>query len=223
MEINSLTRLKIELESFKLLVTSNLIGAALTRAFSITYGVTNLLPLISGEPIEPSQLPYILIIISGFATAISWITRSAELMEEHDEITKDLDIIIKNYKTRPTSDNGIESSYDDKVIGIIVRSLAFYRKNTDKINNLKWGGRLTGIFLLATGIPQFISFIDGSYPVNSYYVLAQGFALISSLVVSLAAWYVPVIIKRFMETWDERLSMADDANEKLRRILEDAG
>ncbi|MCK5670221.1 hypothetical protein KAI10_02465, partial [Candidatus Bathyarchaeota archaeon] len=89
MEINSLTRLKIELESFKLLVTSNLIGAALTLAFSITYGVTNLLPLISGEPIEPSQLPYILIIISGFATAISWITRSAELMEEHDEITKD--------------------------------------------------------------------------------------------------------------------------------------
>jgi hypothetical protein len=44
--------------------------------------------------------------------------------------------------------------------------------------------------------------------------------LISSLVVSLAAWYVPVIIKRFMETWDERLSMADDANERLRRILE---
>ncbi|MBT3284986.1 hypothetical protein HN807_06970 [Candidatus Bathyarchaeota archaeon] len=219
MEINSLTRLKIELDSFKLLVTANLVGAALTLAFSISYGVTNLIPFISGEPIEPRQLPFILILISGFATAISWITRSAELMEEHDEITKGLEEIIKRYKNKPSED-GLDSSYDDEVIGIIVRCLAFYRKNTDKINELKWGGRLTGVFLLATGIPQFISFIDGSYPVNSYYVLAQGFALVSSLVVSLAAWYVPVIIKRFTETWDARLSLADDANEKLKRILE---
>ncbi|MBC8462792.1 hypothetical protein H8D76_00375 [Candidatus Bathyarchaeota archaeon] len=222
MEINSLTRLKIELESFKLLVTANLVGAALTLAFSISYGITNLIPLISGEPIEPSQLPYILIIISGFATAISWITRSAELMEKHDEITKGLEDIIKRYKNRPSSEDGLNSSYDDEVIGIIVKSLAFYRENTDKINNLKWGGRLTGVFLLATGIPQFISFIDGSYPVNGFYLLAQGFAVVSSLVVSLAAWYVPVIIKRFTETWDARLSLADDANEKLRRILEGA-
>ncbi len=44
--------------------------------------------------------------------------------------------------------------------------------------------------------------------------------MVSSLGVGVAAWYVPVIIKRFTETWDARLRMADDTNEKLKRILE---
>ena len=44
--------------------------------------------------------------------------------------------------------------------------------------------------------------------------------MVSSLGVGVAAWYVPVIIKRFTETWDARLSLADDANEKLKGILE---
>ena len=219
MEKNTLNRLKIELESFKILVSANMIGAALTLAFSMAFGIEKVIPFITGGPLTPGQLPYFLIIISGFATAISWITRSAELMEEHDIIVKDLKKVIENYDTW-SSDDSLVSRYDDEIIGIIVRSLSFYRENTDKINNLKWGGRLTGAFLLATGIPQLLSFINGTYPVISFYLLAQGFAMVSSLGIGVAAWYVPVIIKRFTETWDARLSLADDANEKLKGILE---
>ena len=159
--------------------------------------------------ITQEQLPYLLVVISGFATAISWITRSAELMGEHDDIVQDLDVIIES------------GNHDSEgVIGIIVRSLAFYREKNEKINQLKWGGRITGTYLLITGFPQLIAFLTNGYSVISWYVLAQGFAVISSLVISLAAWYVPVIIKRFMDTWDARLSGLDDVNKKLDTILE---
>lgn len=220
MEKTTLTRLKLELESFKILVTSNMIGAALTLAFSMAFGITKVIPFITGGPLEPDQLPYLMIIISGFATAISWITRSAELMGEHDEIIKDLDVIINEYVESESDTPEIGSEQDEQLIGIIIRFLAFYRENAVKINQLKWGGRLTGTFLLITGIPQLVSFLTGSYQVEGWAILAQVFAVVSSLAISLAAWYVPVIIKRFTETWDARLNMADDANEKLKSILE---
>ena len=212
MEKTTLTRLKIELESFKLLATANMIGAALTLAFTIAYGFTEILPFITGAPLQVDQIPYLMIVISGFATAIAWITRSAELMGEHDEITQDLDTIIKS--------NLDEDSLGEEVIGVIIRSLAFYRENSEKINRLKWGGRITGVYLIITGLPQLLSFLSGSYPVEGWAVLAQGFALISSIVISVAAWYVPVVIEKFMKTWNARLNLADDANERLGRILE---
>ena len=217
MEINALERLKTELASFKLVTTASMIGAALTFAYSITLGFIKVIPFITGGPIEADHLPYLLVVISGFATAISWITRSAELMGEHDEIVKELDKVIGESKS--TIDDTTDP--DEKVIGIIVRSLAFYRENSSKISRLKWGGRLTGAFMLVTGIPQLISFLNGTYPVDSVYVLAQGFAVAFSIGISIAAWYVPVIIKRFMDRWDARLRLAEDANVRLGRILED--
>jgi hypothetical protein len=216
MEINTLERLKRELESFKLLTTANMVGAALTLAYSIAFGFTKIIPFITGGPLEADYLPYLLVVIAGFATAISWITRSAELMGNHDEIVKELDKIISESKSE-TSDR---PDLDENVLGILVRSLAFYRENSSKINRLKWGGRLTGAFMLVTGIPQLISFLNGTYPVDSVYVLAQGFVVAFSIGISIAAWYVPVIITRFMDTWDIRVKLAEDANDRLSRILE---
>lgn len=213
MERTTLTRLKIELESFKVLATANMIGAALTLAFSIAYGITELIPFITGGPLEPSQIPYLMVVISGFATAIAWITRSAELMGEHDEITQDLSEIL-------ASDLG-EEALGEAVTNIIIRSLGFYRENNEKIDRLKWGGRLTGVFLSINGILQLNSFLYGGYPVEGWAILAQGFAIIASLGVSIAAWYVPLIIERFKRTWDTRLNLADDASEKLKGLLED--
>lgn len=213
MEKNTLTRLKLELESFKLLATANMIGAALTLAFSIAYGFTEIIPFIIGGPLQRSQIPYLMLVISGFATAIAWITRSAELMGEHDEITQDLSEII-------ASDlDGDELG--EEVTNLIVRSLGFYRENSEKIDRLKWGGRLTGLFLIVTGVPQLISFLSGDYYVEGWAILAQGFASMASIAVSLVAWYVPVVIERFKKTWDYRLNLAEDASLKLKGILED--
>lgn len=208
MEKNTLSRLKIELESFKALVIANLVGAALTMAFAIVFSIDEVMPLFSGAPLAVSGLPYLALIIAGMAFAVTWITRSAELMGEHDEITKDLDEVLD------------EGGDDEAVTGIIVRSLAFYRENQSKINELKWGGRITGTFLMATAVPQIIGLLRGTGPIDGLMVLGQWFAIISSVGIGAAAWYVPVIIRRFTETWDARLSMADDANEELRRILE---
>ena len=216
MEINTLKRLKIELESFKLLTTANMVGAALTLAYSITFGFTKIIPLITGGPLDADYLPYLLVVIAGFALAISWITRSAELMGNHDEIVKELGKIISESKSAISD----RPDLDENVLGILVRSLAFYRENSSKINRLKWGGRLTGAFMLVTGIPQLISFLNGTYPVDNVYVLAQGFVVAFSIGISIAAWYVPVVITRFMDTWDIRVKLAEDANDQLSRILE---
>ncbi len=209
MEKNTLNRLKIELESFKGLVIANLIGAALIIAFTLAFSVDKIIPFITEGPLTLSELPYLVLIILGHVFAIKWITRSAELMGEHDKITKDFDKILK--------DNGD----DEAVTGIIVRSLAFYRENQGKIEQMKWGGRVTGTFLMITAIPQLIGLLGGTSQISGLMILGQWFAIILSVGIGVAAWYVPVIIKRFTEMWDARLSMADDANEKLRRILED--
>jgi len=208
MEKNTLSRLKIELESFKALVIANLVGAALTMAFAIVFSIDEVMPLITGAPLTMRGLPYLALIIAGMAFAVTWITRSAELMGEHDEITKDFDQVMD------------EGGDDEAVTGIIVRSMAFYRENQSKIDELKWGGRVTGTFLILTAVPQIMGLLSGTGPIGGLMVLGQWFAIISSVGIGAAAWYVPVIIKRFTETWDARLSMADDANEKLRRILE---
>lgn len=217
LEINTLIQLKRELESFKLLTTANMVGAAVTIAYSITLVLTNILPLITGSQFEAIHLPYLLIVISGFATAISWITRSAGLNEDHDEIIIELTNIINEIK----SDASSKCDRDEQALGIIVKSLAFYRENNEKINRLKWRGRLTGAFTLVTGIPPLVNFLSGAYPVDNMYLLAQGVIVVFSIGVSIAAWYVPVIIKRFMDTWDYRLKLVEGLNTKLSRILED--
>lgn len=213
MEISALTRLRMELESFKLLTTANMIGAALTMAFTTAIGADKLIPLITGEPLRATQLHFLVIVISGFATAISWITRSAELMDEHDDISTRLGEI----------DDLPEDERDEEIIGVIVRSLAFYRENSEKIARLKWGGRLTGSFLIISGLMQLVNLLGNTTPFKGWYLAAQLFALVSSLAISAAAWYVPVVIERFMRTWDARLNLADDAAERLGRILEGDG
>lgn len=220
MEKNTLTKLKIELESFKALVIANLIGAALTLAFAISFGITKITPFITGRPLEPYQIPYVMVIVSGFVVAITWITRSAELMGEHDEITKDFDELVEEYESIVDEAERVEAKDNEAVISLIVRSLVFYRENSVKISQLKWGGRLTGTFLIATGVPQLCAFITGTYPFGGLLIIAQGFAMVCSLGIGVAAWYVPVIIRRFTETWDARLSLADEAGEKLGKILE---
>lgn len=212
MEKSALTRLKIELESFKVLTVANFIGAAFTLAFSMAYGVSDLIPIITGVPLTAGQIPYMVVIISGFATAIAWITRSAELMGEHDEITKDLDEIMES------DVNG--DILGELVTGIIVRSLAFYRENGPKIDRLKWGARITGAYLLLSGVPQIINLVTDPQ-VQGWMILAQWFALVASLGISLTAWYVPVILDRFIRTWDERLNLAEDASNRLSSILEE--
>ena len=69
MEKNTLNRLKIELESFKALVIANLIGAALTLAFAMAFGVDKVIPFITGEPLTPGQIPYVIMIAAGFVVA----------------------------------------------------------------------------------------------------------------------------------------------------------
>ena len=211
MEQNTLNRLKIELESFKGLVIANLLGAAFTIAFSMAYGVSDIIPFITGGPLYREQLPYVGIIVVGFSFAINWITRSAELMDEHDDITTEFQEIMENRRDD-----------DEAITSIIIKNLAFYREKSNKIEQLKWGSRITGTFLLFQAGRVFLSLLSGEIPSGNWMVMGLWFAFLSNLIIGVMAWYVPVIIRRFIETWDARLNLADEAGEKLGKILEDA-
>jgi hypothetical protein len=215
MEINILTRLRSELESFNLVITANLVGAASAIAYIIAQIIVISIPSLTGSAFNYKYLPYLIVIICGFATAFTWRIRNAELMDEYNHIVKRLDEIITEQMQTDGQD------FDEQFISIIVESLAFYRENSVKINRLKWIGRLTGTFLLLVSVPQLVSFITSANTLNSLYILAQLFLVFFSIGVSIVAWYIPTLINRFMYTWDSRLMLAEDANNQIKRFLED--
>ena len=205
MEQTTLNRIKIEMQSFKGLIITNLIGAAFALAFSIAYGIPKITPLLAEGVLEINQLPYLGLIVVGFVIGIGWITRSAELMDKHDDIVTELD--------------QLNPSDDEEITGIIVQSLAFYRENQTKIRQLGLVGRIVGIFLILTAIPQIQALLSGVYPLGNWMVIGQVFGLIGSLGVGVAGLYVPTLINRFSEKWDARLSSTEAAEERLDRIL----
>ena len=205
MEQTTLNRIKLEMQSFKGLIITNLIGAAFAIAFSIAYGMPKITPLLTEGVFEISQIAYLGIIVAGFAIAISWIAKSAELMDEHDDLVTELE--------------ELGPSDDEAVIGIIVQSLAFYRENQIKIRQLGKVGRIVGIFLILTAIPQLQALLAGVYPLGEWMIIGQIIGLIGSLGVGVAGLYVPTLISRFSEKWDARLSSTEAAEERLDRIL----
>ena len=205
MEQTTLNRIKLEMHSFKGLIITNLIGAAFALAFSMAYGVPEIIPLLVEGTFEGSQIPYLMLIAFGFVVAIGWITRSAELMDVHDDLVTELE--------------GLGPEDDEAVIGIIVQSLAFYRENQTKIRQLGITSRIVGGFLLLTAVPQIQALLTGVYPLGNWMIIGQVFGLIGSLGVGVAGLYVPTLIGRFSKKWDARLNSTEAAEERLERIL----
>ncbi len=206
MEQTTFNRIKIEMQSFKGLIITNLVGGAFALAFSIAYAVPKITSLLTEGIIHVNQLPYLGVIILGFIIGINWITKSAELMDEHDEIVKDLD--------------DIDPGDDDAIIGVIVESLAFYRDNQANIRQLSLVSRVVGVSMIAASILQLQAFLTGAYQLGGWMVYAQLFGFISSFGLGLAGLYIPTLLNRFSAKWDARLSSTKDAEEKLDRILQ---
>ena len=156
MEQTTFKRITLEMQSFKGLIITNLIGGAFTIAFSISYAIPKLIPLIEGGALRVEQLPYIGVIASGFVAAINWITKSAELMGEHDEIVKELE--------------GMDPIDDEAVTGVIVQSLVFYRANQRRIQQLGIISRIVGAFMLLTAVPQVQALLTGTYSLGRWMI-----------------------------------------------------
>jgi hypothetical protein len=205
MEQTTLNRVKIELQSFKGLVISNLIGGALALAFSLAYAVPKLIPLLVEGTLSIEQIPYLGLTFIGFVVGINWIARSAELMDEHDDIVQELE--------------DVRLSDDEAIINVIIQSLAFYRENQSKIHQLGIGSRIVGAFLLITAIPQLQAIFAGDYPFGIPGLLGQWFGLVASIGIGLAGFYIPTLIKKFTEKWDARLNSIEKGGKELGRLL----
>ena len=205
MEQTTLNRIKLEMQSFKGLIITNFIGAAFTIAFTVAFSMPKIIPLLVDGVIDIMMIPYLLLTVVGFVVAITWITRGAELMSDHDDIVTELD--------------NISPEDDEAIINVIVQSLAFYRENQPKIVQMGWLGRIVGVFLLLTAVPQAQALLAGDFPLGQWMAFGQVFGLLGTLAVAGLGLYAPSIISKFTTDWDRRLSVSDTAGEKLDRIL----
>lgn len=206
MEQTTFNRIKIEMQSFKGLIITNLIGAAFALAFSMAYGVPNIIPLLTEGLIQVDQLPHLGVIIIGFVVGINWIIKSAELMGEHEDILNELEDLT------PRDDEAVTS--------VIVQYLAFYRENRTKIRQLGIVSRIVGGFLLIASVLQLQALLTGVFQLEGWMIYAQPFGVLASLGVGIAGLYLPTLLNKFAAKWDIRLSSAEAAEERLDRILQ---
>ncbi|MBN2336667.1 hypothetical protein JXL21_14005 [Candidatus Bathyarchaeota archaeon] len=203
MESRTIERFSTEIKSFNALIIANLVGAALALAFSISLGVTHIVGLFQGGSFEAVTLLYVAVTVAGFAFAINWISNAAELMDGYGDITDSFE------KTDPSD--------DEALTGIIVQSLAFYRDNGEKIGRMTLGSRVTGGLVLLTTIPQVTNLLT---PQTGLMTLFTVVGLLCSAGAGLVGLYVPTLFRRYSETWDQRLGLTGEAEERLKGILE---
>lgn len=96
MVVDILKRLKNELESFRLLNTAYLIGAASIIAYSTAYILIVIIPAITNFPFNYEYLPLLIILICILSTIFIGINRNTELLSKYNQIIIDLNQIINN-------------------------------------------------------------------------------------------------------------------------------
>lgn len=207
MENETFRKFKRETRSFAALVILNIVGAGLAMAFSVSWIVNNLLPLASGQPFNFTQLVYAGLGLFGFVFAIGWLVPCAETFDGVD------DLIDRSWKA-----DG--APIGDKLTGMIVEKLAWYREKREMIGKLKTGSRLTGLFFLASAVLQAYNLALTLSSTTDLMLLmtAIGFAL--CLVFGVAGLYIPALIDRFTGTWDQRVDALGKAEDKLCKLIE---
>lgn len=206
MESETFEKLERETRSFAALVILNIVGAGLAMAFGVFWIVNNLLPLASGQMVNLMQIVYGGLGLLGFVFAIRWLIPCAETFDGVDDM-----IDGKRESDMPVG---------EKLTQMIVEKLAWYREKREMIGKLKAGSRITGLFFLASAIPQVYSLVSSLGSTNGLMILtiAVGFAL--CIVMGVAGIYIPALIDRFTGTWDQRVQASGDAKERLGKLIE---
>jgi hypothetical protein len=204
----TLNKLNRQIIIFLGLSIINIVFAAIALAFGIVFVIKNLYPMIQSGMIEALSVGYI---IAGGCLALVgfwWILPSVSIMEF---IT---DLQMESDKKKETSD-------DEKMIGLIIQLLSYYREHHVKIKRMILISRLGGSFFLINGIISsidLISKIDTSFSPVSYSM--QIAAIIMMFAWGVVSFIIPHFLKQIERVWEYRVNKSKDAEDILRNHME---
>ena len=187
----------------------NLIYAATAMAMGVVFFINNF-PMYTGADTLSSRALFFM--ISGVILSLIgffWIVKSAIFMD-----------FINDIQWQSSKKKGDES-YDDKVIGLIVKIIAYYRKNLKNINMMVLVCRLGGIFYIVDGMNRAGDLI---FKMNDSFLLSNHIMQFLSIIL-LLGWgifslFIPMFIGKVVSTWEYRVKKTVEAEEILREYME---
>ena len=205
MENETFERFNREMRSFFALIILNIVGAGLGMAFGVAWCVGNVQPLFAGQPIQILNVATAGLAIAGCAVAISWLVKSAEVLDGFDD--------LKDGSSR-------EADTGDALTERIIKSIAWYREKQVAIGELRFGSRVTGAFFLLSAALQVINLISTWGSTTQITILLSVVGLALCIALGLIGVVIPGTVTRFTTTWDNRVEASGKAEKKLGELLE---
>jgi len=206
-------RVAREVRYLKALVLINLVYGVVAFGISISAIVTAVSPVFS---MNLSTLPSIFapqpLLTIAFASVIlalaaRWFFHSAEMLDSVEDLGKARDRIVTSHD---------EEGRAERVVGMIVELLSFYRQHRDSIRAFRVLGKVSGLMFIGLGLLGFFQAITVS-PAN----IAQAIlGLAATLPPGVAGIYISYSLGKYQDTWDPRLIAASGAEEELRKLLD---
>jgi|GEM_PF-540342 len=209
MVTETMTKFQRELKSLHGLAVMNMVFGGIALSLAISIGVPNILTLVEAQNLLFPQLALVALGLATSAISLRWLISSAEILDGADDIKDDYD------KKQADLD-------DEGLTGLIVKMIAYYRKNKPTIKTMILISRIaggcfliSGTFNLATAVTNMVA------GVPQWDLLIQTLGAVVNFAMATASLTIPHFFAKYSETWDYRLEKTTKAEKELRRQLEE--
>ncbi len=205
-------RVAREVRYLKALVLINLVYGVVAFGISISAIVTAVSPVFSmnlstlPSILAPQSLLTIAFAVVILALAARWFFHSAEMLDAVDDLGKARDRMVTSHD---------EEERAERVVGMIVELLSYYRQHRDSIRAFRVLGKVSGLMFIGLGSIGLLPAIFVS-PANLQQAIL---GLAATLPPGVAGIYISYSLGKYQDTWDPRLIAASGAEEELRKLL----
>jgi len=208
MKYNLQKQLNKEMLNFLGLAIINLIFSAIILAFGIMFIVNHFYRLNEYSTLINPSIGFIVMGIIFSVIGFWWILKSSYVM---DFIT---DIQWEIYWTKILPS-------EEQITSSIIKLVAYYRENTDKIKKMMFISRVGGIIFIIQSIYYIIDLLiyANLYHLSEFYYI-RILATIIMIFWGILSLYIPHFIINSASIWDERLKKSQEAEDTIRTLME---
>jgi len=208
MKNNLQKQLNKEMLNFLGLAIINLIFSAIILAVGIMFIVNHFYRLNEYSTLINPSIGFIVMGIIFSVIGFWWILKSSYVM---DFIT---DIQWEIYWTKILPS-------EEQITSSIIKLVAYYRENTDKIKKMMFISRVGGIIFIIQSIYYIIDLLiyANIYHLSEFYYI-RILATIIMIFWGILSLYIPHFIINSASIWDERLKKSQEAEDTIRTLME---
>lgn len=208
MKNNLQKQLNKEMLNFLGLAIINLIFSAIILAVGIMFIVNHFYRLNEYSTLINPSIGFIVMGIIFSVIGFWWILKSSYVM---DFIT---DIQWEIYWTKILPS-------EEQITSSIIKLVAYYRENTDKIKKMMFISRVGGIIFIIQSIYYIIDLLiyANLYHLSEFYYI-RILATIIMIFWGILSLYIPHFIINSASIWDERLKKSQEAEDTIRTLME---